>query len=97
MFNGTKAQPPRNQTIGNGDLYHSRRSSRQEASSRKLRREVSFVPPTPLRALGLAHEASVAVLPVLGEILGCPVHFIVTAPTEEGYPQMLPRMAISCG
>ena len=44
-----------------------------------------------------AHEAGVAILPVLGNVLGCPVHFIVTAPAEEGHPQMLPHMAISRG
>ena len=49
------------------------------------------------RALWFAHEAGVAVPPVLDEVLRHPVYFIITASAEEGDPQMLPCMAISGG
>ena len=50
----------------------------------KRRQEVLFVPPALLRNLRFAHEAGAAVPPVLDEVLGCPVYFIITATTEEG-------------
>ena len=57
------------------------------------RLEVLFIPPTPSRDLWFAHEAGAAVPPVLDEVLGCPVYFIITTTAEEGDPKMLPRMA----
>ena len=52
--------------------------------SPKRRRQVLFIPPTLPRNLRFAHEAGAAVPPVLDEVLGCPVYFIITATTEEG-------------
>ena len=52
--------------------------------SHKRRRQVLFIPPALLRNLWFAHEAGAAVPPVLDEVLGCPVYFIITATTEEG-------------
>ena len=50
------------------------------------RREVLFLPHTSPRTLWPVHEAGMAALHVLGEVLWCPVQLAVAASTEEGDP-----------
>ena len=78
-----KAQPPKKLNYAKG-------------RSHDRRLEVLFIPPTPPRDLWFAHEAGAAVPPVLDEVLGHPVYFIITTTAEEGDPKMLPRMTIGC-
>ena len=52
---------------------------------------------TLLRTLWPAHDAWVAGLHMVEEMLQRLVELAVAAATEEGYPQMLPRMTIGCG
>ena len=44
-----------------------------------------------------AHDAWATGLHVTEEMLRCLVELPIAATTEEGYPQMLPRMTIGCG
>ena len=53
-------------------------------------------PPTPSRTLRPIHEARGAALHMLGEVLWHPVQLFVTAPTEVGDPEVLPRVAVGC-
>ena len=53
--------------------------------------------PTSSRTLWPAHDAWAAGLHMVDEMLRCLVELAVAATTEEGYPQMLPRMTIGCG
>ena len=52
---------------------------------------------TSSRTLRPAHDAWAAGLHMVEEMLRCLVELAVAATTEEGYPQMLPRMTIGCG
>ena len=56
-----------------------------------------LIPPTSSRTLRPVHDAWTAALYMVGEMLWCLVKLAVAAATEEGYPQMLPRMTISGG
>ena len=56
-----------------------------------------LIPPTSSRTLRPTHEAWAAALDMVKEMLQRPVQFTVAATTEEGHPQMLPRMTISGG
>ena len=56
-----------------------------------------LIPPTSSRTLWPVHDAWVAGLHMVEEMLRCLVQLAVAAATEEGYPQMLPRMTIGCG
>ena len=53
--------------------------------------------PTSSRTLWPVHDAGAAGLHMVEEMLQCLVELAVAATTEEGYPQMLPRMTIGCG
>ena len=54
-------------------------------------------PPTSSRTIRPVHDAWAAALHMVGEVLWHLVKLAVAAATEEGYPQMLPRMTISGG
>ena len=56
-----------------------------------------LIPPTSLRTLWPVHEAWAAALHMVEETLRCLVKLAIAATTEEGYPQMLPRITISGG
>ena len=56
-----------------------------------------LIPPASSRTLWPVHDAWVAALHMVGEMLQRLVKLAVAAATEEGYPQMLPRMTISGG
>ena len=56
-----------------------------------------LIPPTSLRTLWPVHDAWAAALHMVEEMLWCLVELAVAATTEEGYPQMLPRMTIGSG
>ena len=56
-----------------------------------------LTPPTLLRTLQPVHDAWAAGLHMVEEMLQCLIELAVAATTEEGYPQMLPRMTIGCG
>ena len=56
-----------------------------------------LIPPTSSRTLRPVHDAWEAALHMVGEMLLHLVKLAVAAATEEGYPQMLPRMTISGG
>ena len=56
-----------------------------------------LIPPTSSRTLRPVHDAWVATLHMVGEMLWHLVKLAVAAAIEEGYPQMLPRMTISSG
>ena len=56
-----------------------------------------LIPPTSSRTLRPVHDAWAAALHMVEEMLWCLVKLAVAATTEEGYPQMLPRMTISGG
>ena len=56
-----------------------------------------LIPPTLPGTLRPVHEAWAAALHMVREILWHFVQLAIAAATEEGYPQMLPRMTISSG
>ena len=56
-----------------------------------------LIPPTLLRTLRPVHDAWVAALRMVEEMLWRLVKLALAAATEEGYPQMLPRMTIGGG
>ena len=56
-----------------------------------------LIPPTSSRTLRPVHDAWVAALHMMGEMLRHLVNLAIAATTEEGYPQMVPRMTISGG
>ena len=53
--------------------------------------------PTSSRTLRPAHDAWAAGLHMVEEMLRHLIELAIAATTEEGYPQMLPRMTIGCG
>ena len=87
-----KAQPPRNRTTQNRDLYHSQIpevSTTGEPPRRVLinqRCEVLFLPHTSPRTLQPGHEAGTTAPHVLDKVLWHPVYLIIAAPNEEGDP-----------
>ena len=56
-----------------------------------------LIPPPSSRTLWPVHDAWAAALHMVEEMLQHLVKLAVAAATEEGYPQMLPRMAIGSG
>ena len=56
-----------------------------------------LIPPTSSRTLWPVHDAWAASLHMVEEMLRCLVELAIAATTEEGYPQMLPRMTIGGG
>ena len=56
-----------------------------------------LIPPTSSRTLWPVHDAWAAALHMVEEMLWHLVKLAVAAATEEGYPQMLPRMTIGGG
>ena len=56
-----------------------------------------LIPPTSSRTLWPVHDAWVAALHMVEEMLWHLVKLAIAAATEEGYPQMLPRMTIGGG
>ena len=56
-----------------------------------------LIPPTSSRTLQPVHDAWAAALRMVEEMLWHLVKLAIAATTEEGYPQMLPRMTISGG
>ena len=61
-----------------------KKSNYAKERSRNRKQQVLFIPPALPRDLWFAHEAGAAVPPVLDEVLGCPVYFIITTTAEEG-------------
>ena len=56
-----------------------------------------LIPPTLSKTLHPVHDAWAAALCMVEEMLQCLVKLAVAAATEEGYPQILPRMTIGSG